>query len=78
VGGETFRWLENTINVEQVFATNIAGLTDVALAIALILMLILRPAGLFERDELDWRALSRWLRAPSLRRKAPASGGRAA
>jgi branched-chain amino acid transport system permease protein len=74
---QTFRWLENTINVEQVFATNIAGLTDVALAIALILMLILRPAGLFERDEIDWRSLRRWARLPSSR-KAPASGSRPA
>jgi branched-chain amino acid transport system permease protein len=57
---QTLRWVENTINVLQLFATNIAGLTDVCLAIALILMLILRPAGIFERDELDWRALRRW------------------
>jgi hypothetical protein len=41
-------------------------------------MLILRPAGLFKRDEIDWRALKRWLSPPSLRRKAPASGRRAA
>ncbi len=57
---QSLRWVENTINVKQVFATNIAGLTDVGLAIALILMLILRPAGIFERDEIDWRALRRW------------------
>ena len=52
---QTLRWVENTINVHQLFATNIAGLTDVCLAIALILMLILRPAGIFERNELAWR-----------------------
>ena len=57
---QSLRWVENTINVKQIFATNIAGLTDVGLAIALILMLILRPAGIFERDEIDWRALRRW------------------
>ena len=74
---QTFRWIENTINVEQLFATNIAGLTDVALAIALILMLVLRPAGLFERDEIDGPGLRRWLSLPSARRKS-ASGSRAA
>ena len=74
---QTFRWIENTINVEQIFSSNIAGLTDVALAIALILMLILRPAGLFERNEIDGPALRRWLGLPSGRRKA-ASGSRAA
>jgi hypothetical protein len=50
----------------------------VALAIALILMLILRPAGLFERDEIDWRALRRWLRIPSARRKPAANSRHAA
>ena len=56
---QSLRWVENTINVEQVFSTNIAGLTDVALAIALIVMLILRPAGVFERDEITWPARRR-------------------
>ncbi len=56
---QSLRWVENTINVKQIFATNIAGLTDVCLAIALILMLILRPAGIFERNELNWPALWR-------------------
>ncbi len=75
---QTLRWVENTINVEQVFSTNIAGLTDVSLAIALILMLILRPAGVFERDEIDGPTLRRWLSLPSARRKAAASDGGAA
>ena len=59
----SLRWVENTINVEQVFSTDIAGLTDVSLAIALIGMLILRPAGIFERDEISWPALRRRLGA---------------
>ena len=41
------------------------------------MMLILRPAGLFERDELDWQALRRWIHVPSTR-KAAANGRRAA
>lgn len=48
---QSLRWVENTLNVEQVFASNIAGLTDVTLALALIGMLILRPAGIVERRE---------------------------
>jgi branched-chain amino acid transport system permease protein len=72
---QTLRWVENTINVEQIFSSNIAGLTDVSLAIALIVMLILRPAGLFERDEIDWPSLRRWFGVPSARRKAATSSG---
>lgn len=56
---QSLRWVENTLNVEQVFATNVAGLTDVTLAIVLIGMLILRPAGLFERHEIGWHLLGR-------------------
>jgi branched-chain amino acid transport system permease protein len=56
---QSLRWVENTINVEQLFSSNIAGLTDVCLAIALIVMLILRPAGIFERDEIRWPAIRR-------------------
>jgi len=60
------RWIENTINVDQVFSTNIAGLSDVALAIMLIVMLILRPAGIFERNEISWQSIKRFFgRAPS-------------
>lgn len=54
---QTLRWVENTLNIEQVFAQPIAGLSDVALAVALIGMLILRPAGIFERREIGWQAL---------------------
>lgn len=55
---ESLRWVENTINIAQVFPTNIAGLTDTALAILLIAMLILRPGGFIERREAGWA----WLR----------------
>lgn len=54
---QTLRWVENTLNIEQVFAQPIAGLTDITLAVMLIGMLILRPAGIFERREIGWQAL---------------------
>ena len=46
------RAIENAVNMAQLFAEPVVGLTDVCLAIALIMMLILRPLGLIERDEL--------------------------
>jgi branched-chain amino acid transport system permease protein len=45
------RWVENTINLTQAFGGNIAGLTDTALSIGLILVLIRRPAGLVAHRE---------------------------
>lgn len=54
---QSLRWVENTLNTEQVFETNIVGLTDVSLAIVLILMLVLRPAGIAERTEITWQGL---------------------
>lgn len=45
------RTTENYINISQVFSFPIVGVTDVALAIVLILMLIFRPGGLIERKE---------------------------
>ncbi len=61
---QSLRWVENTANVMQVFSGNIAGLTDTALSVILILVLILRPRGLVERDEV------RWPRLQALRRRA--------
>lgn len=69
---QSLRWAENTINIMQVFHKNIAGLTDTSLAIILILVLILRPGGLLERHELDWRMLGIGRR----RRQAPSEQGR--
>lgn len=54
---QTLRWVENTLNIEQVFAQPIAGLSDITLAVMLIGMLILRPAGIFERREIGWQTL---------------------
>jgi branched-chain amino acid transport system permease protein len=60
------RWVENTINMTQLFGGNIAGLTDTALSIGLILMLVKRPAGLISRDEIGWA----WFTAPFVRKSA--------
>lgn len=60
VAFQGLRSVENWININQFFSFPIVGLTDVALAIALILMLIFRPGGLVERRELTGRRLSGW------------------
>ncbi|MBX6321667.1 MAG: branched-chain amino acid ABC transporter permease [Rhodospirillaceae bacterium] len=62
---QSLRWVENTINMMQVFSGNIAGLTDTALSIILILVLILRPGGLVERDEVSLPRLRMRLRRPA-------------
>lgn len=53
VAFQGLRAVENWININQVFSFPVVGLTDVTLAIALILMLIFRPGGLIERLELS-------------------------
>jgi branched-chain amino acid transport system permease protein len=60
------RWVENTINMTQLFGGNVAGLTDTALSIGLILMLVKRPVGLISRDEIGWA----WFTAPFARKCA--------
>jgi len=46
------RAIENAVNMAQLVAEPVVGLTDVCLSIALIMMLIIRPLGLIERNEL--------------------------
>ena len=55
---QSLRWVENTLNIHQVFSGNVAGLTDTGLALILIAVLILRPGGFLERRELS---LGGWL-----------------
>lgn len=55
---QSLRWVENTINITQTFGGNVAGLTDTALSIGLILMLIKRPAGLIAQHEIGWASLT--------------------
>ncbi|MCU0936888.1 MAG: branched-chain amino acid ABC transporter permease [Gammaproteobacteria bacterium] len=52
---EGLRATENAINMAQVLPTPLVGLTELALAVAMILVLILRPGGLVGRREIgDW------------------------
>lgn len=49
---EGLRSVENTLNIEQIVPFQVVGLTEVSLAIALIVILALRPGGLIEEREL--------------------------
>jgi len=68
---QSLRWVENTVNIAQVFPTNIAGLTDTSLSLILIAMLIMRPGGFIERRELSWGMLRRF--SGNRKRLAPTS-----
>jgi branched-chain amino acid transport system permease protein len=49
---EGLRNIESTLNRAQIFAEQVVGLTEVALALAMIGILILRPGGLFATAEI--------------------------
>jgi branched-chain amino acid transport system permease protein len=49
---EGLRAVEASLNRAQVFAEQVVGLTEVALALAMIGILILRPGGLFATAEI--------------------------
>lgn len=51
---EALRALENGINSSATSSIEVFGLTEVALSIALILILILRPGGVFGSQEARW------------------------
>lgn len=51
---ESLRGLENAINIAQVLPRQLIGLTEICLAIAMITILILRPAGIVGGRELIW------------------------
>lgn len=51
---EGLRGLENQINIAQVFARPVIGLTEIVLSIAMLLILIFRPSGLLAGRELRW------------------------
>jgi branched-chain amino acid transport system permease protein len=51
---EGLRAIENAINLGSLFPFTVSGLTEVCLAIALILILIFRPAGITGGRELRW------------------------
>ena len=52
---EGLRGIENAINLGNLFPFTVSGLTEVCLAVALILILIFRPAGITGGQELRWR-----------------------
>jgi branched-chain amino acid transport system permease protein len=51
---EGLRSIENAINIAQVLPTAVSGLTEVCLSIAMILILIYRPAGIMAGQEFRW------------------------
>jgi len=51
---EGMRGIENAINISGVINFNVSGLTEVFLSTALIMILILRPAGITGGKEFQW------------------------
>jgi branched-chain amino acid transport system permease protein len=51
---EGLRFVENAINISQLMTNTLVGFTEVFLAIALILILILRPSGIMGGREIRW------------------------
>jgi branched-chain amino acid transport system permease protein len=52
---EGLRGIENAINLGNLFPFTVSGLTEVCVAVALILILIFRPAGITGGQEFRWR-----------------------
>jgi branched-chain amino acid transport system permease protein len=61
---EGLRAFENINSLQQIVPMNIAGMTEVLLAIALIVILIYRPAGITRGQELYWPGRARLRRIP--------------
>ncbi len=51
---ESTRGVENAINIAQVLPFTVSGLTELCLSIAMILILIFRPAGVMGGQEFRW------------------------
>jgi branched-chain amino acid transport system permease protein len=68
---EGLRSVEATLNRAQVFAEPVVGLTEVALALAMIGILILRPGGLFATAEIGAARLLRRALTRGAARPAP-------
>lgn len=62
---EGLRTLENQINLAQVLPGTLVGLTEGVLAIAMILILILRPGGITGRREVGTGLMRGWKRGDS-------------
>lgn len=59
VAFEGLRAAETAVNIAQIFPRAIVGLTEVTLAVGMILLLIARPAGIFATNEIG-SLLLRW------------------
>ncbi|MBN2555189.1 MAG: branched-chain amino acid ABC transporter permease [Anaerolineales bacterium] len=55
VAREGIRAIENSINLNHLLPFDVVGLTEVCMSTALIVILILRPQGLFGSTELGWK-----------------------
>lgn len=51
---EGLRFIENAINIGQLMSNTLVGFSEVFLAIALVLILILRPSGILGSREIRW------------------------
>ena len=65
---EGLRAIENAVNISQSLSTPLVGFTEIFLALAMILILILRPSGIMQGREL------RWFRRAQKPSEEPASG----
>jgi len=60
---QSLRWVENSEAIKDVLPGGAAGLSTLALALILIAILVWRPGGILEREELSVKALRRALRS---------------
>lgn len=67
---QSLRWIENSEVIADLLPGGVGGLSTLALGLALIAMLIWRPGGVIERDELSWKHFGR-LAAALRRRERP-------
>ena len=68
---EGVRATESAINIAQLFPGPVVGLTEVTLACAMILLLIVRPGGIFATRELGALFLARRRRKSQPREQSP-------
>lgn len=60
---ETLRMTENAINIAEVLPTRLIGLTEIVLAVAMIVILIVRPGGIIRTTEVgDLPVFRRWFK----------------
>jgi branched-chain amino acid transport system permease protein len=59
---EALRAAENSLNSSSVFPWQMVGLTEITLAVAMIVILILRPSGLIGAEEFGAIITKKWRR----------------